>query len=243
LRSAAAIRTLRVVNRKPRPRRWGAARDRDTGLPSWPRKRPVRWARRALFTVFVLTITRAAYGIDVQGKERLKLFQEPGLIISNHCLHLDMALLLRALPVGFRNRVAIAAAASDIFGNPVRGFGSALLGNAFPFAKEGGGIRDSLENVGKVLDQGFSVLMFPEGSMTELGPMQPFKGGVGLLARETARPVLPMRIDVLRPGMVEGHWRPPRGRIRITIGVPLLIDAKLGYADATGLLEQAVRDA
>ena len=36
--------------------------------------------------------------------------QEPCLIISNHNMHLDQAMLLRAMPHGFRQRVAIAAA-------------------------------------------------------------------------------------------------------------------------------------
>ena len=49
-------------------------------------------------------------------------------MISNHNMHLDQAMLLGAMPSRFRQRVAIAAAASDIFRNRVRGFLSALLG-------------------------------------------------------------------------------------------------------------------
>ena len=170
--------------------------------------------------------------------------QEPCLIISNHNMHLDQAMLLRAMPHGFRQRVAIAAAASDIFGNRFRGFWASLLGNAFPFAKEGSGVRESLEYVARMLDGGWNVLIFPEGKLTVVGPMQRFKSGVGLLAVETGVPVLPMRIDVLRPGFYEGKWMPhPRARVRVSFGKPVRFEPGTGYAEATTILEQAVREA
>jgi long-chain acyl-CoA synthetase len=153
-------------------------------------------------------------------------------------------MLLRSMPHGFRQRVAIAAAASDIFGNRLRGFGASLLGNAFPFAKEGSGVRESLEYVAKMLDEGWNVLIFPEGRLTVVGPMQPFKSGTGLLAVETGVPVLPMRIDVLRPGFYEGKWLPhPRARVRVSVGEPIRFAQGTNYAEATARLEEAVRNA
>jgi long-chain acyl-CoA synthetase len=119
-----------------------------------------------------------------------------------------------------------------------------LLGNAFPFAKEGSGVRESLEYVAKMLDDGWHVLIFPEGKLTVVGPMQPFKSGTGLLAVETGVPVLPMRIDVLRPGFYEGKWLPhPWARVRVTIGEPVRLAPETVYAEATTKLEEAVRNA
>jgi len=159
-------------------------------------------------------------------------------------MHLDQSMLLRAMPAGFRQRVAIAAAASDIYGNRVRGFFASLLGNAFPFSKQGGGVRESLEYVAKMLDDGWNVLIFPEGRLTVIGPMKPFKNGVGLLARETGVQVLPMRIDVLRPGFYEGKWLPhPRASVRVTFGDPVRVPPGLHHDEATQLLEEAVRGA
>ena len=205
----------------------------------------MRLLRRVLFSLGVQTLVRIGYGMEVRGREHLQSVGEPCLIVSNHCQHVDMANLLRAMPTGFRQRVAIAASAGDIFGNPARGFVSALLGNAFPFAQEGGGIRDSLVNVSRMTSEGWNVLIFPEGQLTVMGPMQPFKGGVGLLAKETGVPVIPMRIDILRPGPMEGaKWHPnPRGRIRVSIGPRVSVGRELRYAEATALLEAAVRNA
>jgi long-chain acyl-CoA synthetase len=148
------------------------------------------------------------------------------------------------MPGGFRRRTTIAAAASDIFGNRFRGFWAGLLGNAFPFAKEGSGVRQSLEQVRELLDDGWNVLIYPEGKLTVVGPMQPFKGGIGLLAVETGAPLVPMRIDVLRPGFYEGRWFPnPRARVRVSIGKPLTIPRGTSYTRATALIEEAVRSA
>jgi len=193
---------------------------------------------------FILPGLRLGYSLDVRGREHISALDRPCLIVANHNMHLDQSMLLKALPGGFRQRVAIAAAASDIYGNRFRGFGASLLGNAFPFAKEGAGIRDSLEHVARMLGDGWSVLIFPEGVLTVMGPMKPFKSGTGLLALETGAPVLPMRIDVLRPGFYEGKWLPhPRAHVRVSIGPPLRFAPGTGHAEATALLEEAVRSA
>jgi long-chain acyl-CoA synthetase len=187
---------------------------------------------------------RAAYSVEVRGRANFRSLDKPCLIISNHNMHMDQAMLLRAMPHRFRQRVAIAAAADDIYGNRLRGFLASLLGNAFPFATGGSGIRESLEYVSSMLNDGWNVLLFPEGELTVLGPMRPFKGGIGLLARETRAQVLPMRIDVLRPGFYEGKWWPhPRARIRVVIGPPVKVPPGASYAEATALLEDAVKRA
>ena len=213
-------------------------------FPTWPRRKPARWLRRMLMTGVVFPALRLGYSVQIRGRENFRGLTEPVLIVSNHNMHLDGSLLLRSMPHGFRQRVAIAAAASDIFGNRFRGFGASLLGNAFPFAKEGSGVRESLEAVAKMLDEGWNVLIFPEGKLTVIGPMQPFKSGTGLLAVETGAPVLPMRIDVLRPGFYEGKWLPhPHGRVRVSIGKPVTFPAGTRYSEATAILEEAVRTA
>lgn len=221
-----------------------AARSRDRRFPTWPRRRPIRWLRRLIVTGFIFPLIRAGYSLEIRGREHIRGIKEPCLIISNHNMHLDQAMLLRSMPSGFRQRVAIAAAATDIYGNRFRGFWASLLGNAFPFAKQGSGIRESLENVARMLDGGWNVLLFPEGKLTVIGPMKPFKSGIGLLAMETGAPVLPMRIDVLRPGFYEGKWLPhPRATVRVNIGAPVRIEPGTSYSEAAATLERAVREA
>jgi long-chain acyl-CoA synthetase len=188
---------------------------------------------------------RALYDIEVTGLDRLSRLDQPALVIANHILHLDAAVLVSSLPATIRHRLAIAAAADDIFDDRRRSFAAALLGNAFPFSKDGSGVRDSLEYLARTLGDGWNVLIFPEGELTVHGPMKPFKSGAGLLAVEARVPVLPMRIDVLREGSVDrGRWLPPRrGRLRVAIGEPLRLSNDLPYEQATMQLEAAVREA
>ncbi|WP_322797248.1 AMP-binding protein [Tepidiforma sp.] len=222
----------------------GERKARIRKFPTWPRWKAVQWVRHALVSFFIFPLLRLGYSVEVRGKEHFAAVREPCLVISNHNMHLDQAMLLRSMPPWFRRKVAIAAAASDIFGNRLRGFFASLLGNAFPFAKEGSGVRESLEYVAKMLDEGWNVLIFPEGRLTVIGPMQPFKSGIGLLAVETGAPVLPMRIDVLRPGFYEGKWLPhPRARVRVSIGEPVRLEPGMSYQEATAILEEAVRQA
>jgi long-chain acyl-CoA synthetase len=222
----------------------GERRPKTHSFPTWPRRRPVRWLRRVLFDGIAVPLLRTGYRLEVRGRSRYRAIDQPCLIVSNHNMHLDTALLLRSMPIEFRRKVAVAAAASDIFGSRIRGFGAGLVGNAFPFAKEGSGVRESLENVARMLEEGWHVLIYPEGRLTVLGPMRSFKSGVGLLAVETGATVLPVRIDVLRPGFYEGRWLPhPRGRVRISVGEPLKLEPGMSYSEATARLEEAVRGA
>ena len=123
-------------------------------------------------------------------------------------------------------------------------FVSAMLGNAFHFAKEGSGVRESLRQVARLLEDGRNVLIFPAGRLNVMGPTQPFKSGTGLLALETSVPVAPARIDVLRPGFREGRWLPhPRARVRVSDGAPVRFPPGTDFAAATTALEDAVRRA
>ena len=224
-------------------RRQGRGRGTDwfAGWPHW-------WATRRFRESFQLALLFPAiwlgYGIEVRGRHHIAQVEQPCLVISNHTIHLDWSMVLRTLPRRFRLRTAVAAAADDIFGNRARAFTGRLFGNAFPFDREGGGIRGSLEHVAGLLESGWNVLIFPEGQRSESGEQMPFKSGVGWLAVRSGRPVLPIRVDLLRRGLYEGRWMPvPRGRVRVTVGAPVVFPPETTYREAIALLELAVLEA
>jgi 1-acyl-sn-glycerol-3-phosphate acyltransferase len=185
--------------------------------------------------------------VRVTWLEKLLELQGPVLFTPNHCLHNDNGIMLTRFPIGWRWHLSVAAAADDIFGNPIRGFGSALIGNAFPLAREGA-IRRSLELLGARLDRGFSVLIFPEGKLTVGGPTQPFKSGTGLLAVEGATPVVPMKLKVIRMSRLDarreqrlaGQRLPWRGEVELVFGDPINFAWDTNHAVATERLEAAV---
>jgi long-chain acyl-CoA synthetase len=161
------------------------------------------------------------------------------LFTPNHCLHTDNAIILTHLPFRWRWRISIAAAADDIFGNPVQGFMASLMANAFPLAREGG-VRHSLELLGARLDRGFSILVFPEGKLTVGGPLQPFKAGAGLIAVEGGTPVVPMKLHITKMSRIDGRGGSLRGEVEVVFGEPLRFDADTDAATATTIMEAAV---
>ena len=220
-----------------------AARDAkpETGIYGWPLNPLVRAVGLGLQELLMVPIVGLAYRVRVRGEGHLKDLQGPVMFVPNHHLHTDNLIILTHLPLVWRWRLSVAAAADDIFGNPIRGLGAAILGNAFPLAREGA-VRRSLELLGARLDRNFSVLIYPEGELTVGGPMKPFKAGAGLIAVEAAIPVVPMKIKIHRLSWLDqrGPGTSPRGDVEVIFGEPIRIEAGTDANVATALLEEAV---
>jgi long-chain acyl-CoA synthetase len=217
----------------------------ERGIFGWPLSPVARAIGIGLQALFMVPFFTLAYRVRVTGREHLRGLRGPVLFTPNHHLHNDVGILLSHFPLGWRWRLSTAAAADDIFGNPIRGYGAALIGNAFPLAREGA-IRRSLELLGARLDRGFSILIFPEGKLTPGGPMQPFKSGTGLIAVEGATPVVPMKLKVERYSRLDADIAAPdgqrawRGQVEIVFGPPIHFPWGTDHDAATRLLEEAV---
>jgi long-chain acyl-CoA synthetase len=215
----------------------------DSGIYGWPLNPIVRAAAIALQPLLIGWFF-LIYGVRVTGLDRLRNLKGPVLFTPNHGLHNDVGIMLTHFPLVWLWHLSAAAAADDIFGNPVRGFLSAFVGNAFPLAREGA-IRRSLELLGARLDRGFSILIFPEGKLTVGGPIQPFKSGTGLIAVEGATPVVPMRLKVLRYSRFDSGAPPRaprtwRGQVELVYGEPIHFAWDTDHTVATQRLQAAV---
>jgi long-chain acyl-CoA synthetase len=220
-----------------------AARDakRETGIFGWPLNPLVRAVGIGLQELLMVPVVGLAYRVRIRGEHHLKGLEGPVIFVPNHHLHTDNMIILTHLPFVWRWRLSVAAAADDIFGNPVRGLGAAILGNAFPLAREGA-IRRSLELLGARLDRDFSVLIYPEGELTVGGPLKPFKAGAGLIAVEGATPVVPMKVKIHRLSWIDqrGPGTSPRGDVEIVFGEPIFFASGTDANAATAQLQEAV---
>lgn len=209
-------------------------------FPDWALRSPVRATRlvlqRALLFPALALVCRPFH---VEGREHLELLAGPALLIPNHCSHLDTPSILRALSGRLRSRVAVAAAADYFFRTRPLAIAMPLLLNAFPFSREGS-VRSSLERCGDLVDGGWSVLVYPEGTRSTTGRLQPFRSGIGLLATDLHVAVVPIGIEGTHALLPKGRGRPRRGPVTVRIGVPLVLDRSLSPPEATTMLHEAV---
>jgi len=158
--------------------------------------------------------------VKARGLENLT-GQGPYIFAANHSSHLDTLVVLAALPLRWRLRLKVAAAA-DYFFN--KGWKSALVStviNAFPFVRKGEGCAASLLTAQQMLQAGQSLLIFPEGTRSPTGQLQPFKRGIGRLVLATNAAVIPVWIDGAYAAMPKGAKWPRSQPITVTFGKPL----------------------
>ena len=82
-------------------------------------------------------------------------------------------------------------------------------------------------------------MVFPEGTRSRTGELQPFKAGAFLLAIESGVPVVPVGISGSFDILVRGSMRiRPDAQVAVRIGTPIKTD---GYTtkDRRGLAERA----
>ena len=208
-------------------------------FPDWGMQLWCRVIRGLLQRAIIFPLVSLPYRLKVVGRENLEGITGPVLFASNHNLGLDNPLIIKAVPLRWRRRLAVAGAA-NLWKNPVWWIVNPLLGNAFPLASEGA-VRPSLENMGRIMDNGWSVLIYPEGELTVGGPIKPFMNGTGLVAVEGRIPVVPLRLHIHRLGSPTRFPIVRRGVVEVRLGEPMVFPPGTSYQDATSAIESAVK--
>jgi long-chain acyl-CoA synthetase len=99
-------------------------------------------------------------------------------------------------------------------------------------------LRQSFAHAGEALDQGYHVLVFPEGRRSADGRLQRFEPGIGLLAEESEVPVRPILVEGLK--WLKGERWPRRGQVVVRMGEPLKMEPDEDPQGFTRRLEAAV---
>jgi long-chain acyl-CoA synthetase len=209
--------------------------------PRWAMRFPFTWIRFVVYHVFFLPLTLIMCRVRTIGVEKLAKVKPPVLFVSNHVTDVDAALIISALPWRWRYRMAIAMAGEILREWRVNSklwyaLGAALF-NVFSLPRQSG-FRQSFAYAGEAVDRGFSILIFPEGTETKDGRIQPFKAGIGLLVSELNVPVVP----VMLRGLFEVKQRDQRfvkpGTVSVTFGEPITFTAGESAADITNELDR-----
>jgi len=117
--------------------------------------------------------------------------------------------------------------------------------NVIPVSQEGID-RSALKTVIRVLGSGNAVLVFPEGSRTLNGSLQPAEPGLGLVIAKTLAPIVPMRIFGAHEALPRDGGSLHLVPITIVMGEPIFFtpaDVEPRTKDLYRRLSQRVMDA
>jgi len=145
--------------------------------------------------------------------ERVPL-QGPVILASNHASFLDPPLVGSALP-----RPINYLARESLFRFP--GVGWLLRGwNSVPVDRDGGGAKGLKAILDRLLAGG-AIILFPEGTRTRDGKLQPARSGIGLTVIKSDAVVIPVRVFGTFEAYGRHHLIPRPRPIAVKYGRPL----------------------
>ena len=191
--------------------------DYDT---SWARRYPARVARAAILESVMRPTMAVIASPARRGLDRLDDVDGPVVFVANHHSHADTPLLLTSIPEPWRHRIVVGAAADYFFSNRVAGAVSALAIGAVPIERTKVG-RKSADMARDLIDDGWSILLYPEGGRSPDGWGQEFRGGAAYLAIRCNVPVVPIHLQGTGRILRKGRTLPRPSRTTVTFGDPL----------------------
>lgn len=163
------------------------------------------------------SIFNAVFSLRIVGQEKL-VEDGPVLIVSNHESYIDPPL------VGvIYHRAVHFLARKTLF----RSFGAWLFPrmNVVPVDQERPDMT-SLKNIIKLLRNNNRVVVFPEGSRTLDGQLQPGQAGTGLIIAKSRAVVQPLRIFGAHEILPRGSAKLSVSPLTIVVGDPIVFSAE-----------------
>jgi 1-acyl-sn-glycerol-3-phosphate acyltransferase len=186
----------------------------------WARRYPARLTRLVLLEGLMRPLVAGIAPPERRGLDRLEGLDGPVIFAANHHSHVDTPLLLTSIPEPWRHRTFVGAAADYFFGNRVTGTLSALALNAVPIERTRIS-RDSADRAARLLDDGWSLVIFPEGGRSPDGWGQEFRGGAAYLSLRCGVPIVPVHLAGTNRVLAKGDTVPKRANTTVTFGRPI----------------------
>ncbi|WP_163997521.1 AMP-binding protein [Pyxidicoccus caerfyrddinensis] len=183
-------------------------------------KRGSRWLLRA-----------AGCPMRVTGGEHLR-GKGPWVLVARHVSYLDSVVMLAVLPVDYRAVAQRESGSWPVVGRAMKQSGQ-LLVDRF----HAGPAAEAAERASRLLREGTSLLVFPEGTRARGPGMLPLKLGAFKAAVEAKRPLVPVHIEGTRRIWPRGWHLLRPGRITVVIGEPLLPEGR-GWPEMVRLRER-----
>jgi 1-acyl-sn-glycerol-3-phosphate acyltransferase len=153
--------------------------------------------------------------VQIRGVEHIDPAR-PAIYMCNHQGTFDIFSLLAHLPVQFRWVAKI-----GLFRIPVLGWAMSTAGYISLDRSKRKRAYRGMEIAAQKIKEGTSVVMFPEGSRSYDGALQPFMNGGFTLAIRSGVPIYPITVDGSWAIMPRTTLRIKTGTVRIVIGQPM----------------------
>jgi 1-acyl-sn-glycerol-3-phosphate acyltransferase len=216
----------------------------DDGFPTdWARTDAGVAARQAILRGIMHPLVRNELSLRVHGEDNLTAEPGPVLFYSNHSSHLDATLIMCTLPDRWQKKTAVGAARDYFFDVWWRQAFTALVYGGFPIDRAKGG-QGSIDKARELVRDGWSIVVFPEGTRSPDGHMQRFRHGAARLALELDVALAPIAIVGAFQAMPKGRWWPGAGRPVVTIryGPPFRADEEETHQSLSRRMQQAVAE-
>ncbi|MBI3369484.1 MAG: 1-acyl-sn-glycerol-3-phosphate acyltransferase [Burkholderiales bacterium] len=162
---------------------------------------------------------------------------EQRIYFANHQSHLDWVLIWAALPRELRATTRPIAARDYWTSSPFKHWITREVFNAVYVSRQRTDDQDPLEPLMEALNNGDSLVIFPEGTRSNKGLPQPFKSGLYHLAEAFPTvQLIPAWIDNVQRVMPKGEVVPVPILCTVTFGAPLQLRP---HEDKRDFLERA----
>lgn len=138
------------------------------------------------------------------------------IYMPNHQGNFDIPILQAYLPVRFRW-----LAKAELFKIPIFGYAMGKAGHISIDRSNRKSAFKSLSNAAKIIRNGVSVLIFPEGTRSSGGNIRHFKNGGFILAVDSGVPIVPVIIHGLWPLMLKNKVFVRPGNVLLEIKKPI----------------------
>jgi 1-acyl-sn-glycerol-3-phosphate acyltransferase len=195
---------------------------------AWARSAPARVVREAVLVGVFGPLMELYTRRTVRGREHLEGLDAPVVFVANHSSHMDTPAILRALPGRWRRRTAVAAAADYFYVKRRLGWTVSLFFGTVPVARDGRGLdHDSTAHIEQLFQQGWSLVMYAEGTRSRDGSVGKLRSGSAVLAAQHGLSLVPIHVSGSHEVMPVGRYWPrfQRGRkrypVEISFGPPI----------------------
>jgi 1-acyl-sn-glycerol-3-phosphate acyltransferase len=170
-------------------------------LPAGARLRRLFLTRNtSLYSRLMLSLLNIR--VRVKHRERAEPARRGRLVVSNHVSYLDILVISSVMPSVFITSV-------ELGGTLFLGLLAKLGGSLFVERRSASGLKREIAAITRVLGEGFSVALFPEGTTSNGERVRPFKNALFDAAVTAGADILPLCVRYIR---VNGRDLTPENR-------------------------------